>query len=196
MALLEVVFLERIHVVSSSVFLLFLGGLVVGGDEVDRFAVRRPVDVARGGRVMGEASRLAALRAEQVDLVAGVRIAARREGDQLPVRRPPRAALAALAERELHLAGAVGIDAIDVADAAIGLPIGLVDRKQDLLPIRRQLRVADDRLLDGIDEGPRALALRSLGEGGLFRRGGERNQQAHHEGEGLSSALHRLLLQM
>ena len=60
-ALLEVVFLKRIHVVANRVLVLFIGGLVIGGDEIDRLAVRRPCQIAWRGRVIGEPPRLTAL---------------------------------------------------------------------------------------------------------------------------------------
>src|SRR5690242_8453966 len=103
MTLLEVVLLERIHIVARRFLLLFFGGLVVGGDEVDRLAVGRPGEIAGRGWMRGQPPRFTAVDAEQIDLVDGVRIAAGREGDQLAVRRPARAVLTALAERELDL---------------------------------------------------------------------------------------------
>src|SRR6185503_8304928 len=102
-------------------------------------------------------ARFAALHAEEIDLVRRVRVAPRRERDELAVGRPSRARFAAIAERQLHLAGAVGVDAIDVSDAAVLFPVGLVDREQDLSAVRRQLRIADRLLLEGVDE--RAAAL-------------------------------------
>ena len=42
----------------------------------------------------------------------------------------------AIAERELHLAAAVDVDAIDVSEATVGFPVGLVDRKEELPAVR------------------------------------------------------------
>ncbi len=157
--LLEIVLLERIHIVEQAIALALFGRLGIRGDEVDRLAVRRPRQRAGRGCMAGEAARFAALDTQQVDLIVGVGVATRRERDQLAVRRPARARFAALAKRQLHLSGAVGVDAIDVADPAIRFPVRLVDREQQLLAVRRELRVADNGLFDGVDERPAELFL-------------------------------------
>jgi len=194
-ALLEIVLLERIHVVLHAIALPLFGGLRIRGDEVERLAVGCPVDVPRRRWVIGETARFAAFGAEEINLVAGIRIATRGKRDHLAVRRPARAALATIPERELHLVGAVDVDSIDVADISVGLPVSLVDGEQDLPAVRRQPRTADHRLLDRIDERPATLALRSSSGGGLFLRGdGGNDQHAHDEDDGVSNALHGLLL--
>ena len=64
--------------------------LVVGGNEIDRLAVGRPRHAAGRSRMIGEPARLAAFGVQQVDLIRGVGIAARRERDRFSVGRPAR----------------------------------------------------------------------------------------------------------
>ena len=52
------------------------------------------------------------------------------------------ARLAVAAVGELHRCPAVGVHAPDVADALVGLPVGLGQRVEDLLAVGRELRVA------------------------------------------------------
>ncbi len=135
-ALLEVVLFERKDIVLHAIALAFFGGLGVGGGEIDRLAVRRPRDVAGGRAVARDLAGLATVGVQHVDLVDAVGIAARGERNRLAVRRPARARFTALAECQLHLVGAVGVDPEDVTDPAVRLPVRAINDERDLLAAR------------------------------------------------------------
>ncbi len=130
--------------------------------------------------MVGHAARFAAIGIEHVNLAGGIVAAAGEKRDLPAVGRPARAGFAALSERELHLAAAIGANAVDMAHAPVGFPVGPVHDEQNGRAVRRQLRVLNRRQLDHVDDAEGPLFLR---EQGCFER--------DEEGEGENGGAHR-----
>ena len=105
-------------------------------------------------------TRLTAVAGEQIDLCELVVAALGDKGDRFPVGRPARAALAFGAAGQLHRIAAGDGCAPDVRDATPGLPIRIGPREEHVLAIRRQLRLAQARNVEQIDEPHRTRRLR------------------------------------
>jgi len=110
----------------------------------------------------GQAARFPALHAEEINLIVGVGVTTSRKRDRLAIGRPARARFAAVAKRQLHLAGAITGNAIDVTDAAISFPISAIDGEEELPAIGRQLRIAQQLLFECVHKGAATLAFRRL----------------------------------
>ncbi len=101
--------------------------------------------------------------------------------DPLPIRRPSGLGLPFLAGRELCGAGSIGIDPPDVRDALVGLPVRFGEHVHHLRAIRRELRVADHRQADDVDDGHGPLGKCRSGMQHQHTGSGEKLTERHGE---------------
>src|SRR5262249_15166832 len=101
----------------------------------------------------------AAVGGQKINLRELVVAALRGEGDRLAVGRPARRVLALGAVRQLN--GFAGPDACapDVRDAPSGLTVGLRSGEEAIPTIWRELRIAQSRDVQEVDQAHRPLAL-------------------------------------
>ena len=158
------VLVEGVDVVLGLLTRLLLVGLGVFGQEVEGPPVGRPRRGAGGGGVGGQRLGFAALHRQQVDLRGLGAAALGDEGDPLAVGRPPRLRLAVGARGELRRITAVDAHPPQVADALVGLPVGVGLDEHHLPAVGRQLRGAHRRHADEVDDRHRPLGQGRSGQ--------------------------------
>ena len=93
--------LDDIGVVPLLLALLLVVRLLIGADDGERRAVRRPRQIAETAAQIAQPPRLAAAHGQEVDVLLVLLIAVGEEGDRLPIRRPAGRRILARPARQL-----------------------------------------------------------------------------------------------
>jgi hypothetical protein len=177
---LLVVLVIRIHVVLDLVARFFLVRPGLGRHEQEGGAVRRPLDVlVDRAAVPGQWPRLAAFNRQEINLRELVVAALGRERDGAAVRRPARRVLVLASIGQLHRRTTpVGARPPDTRQALAALPVGVAPREHDVSPVGRELRIAETRHTQQINDAQRARRLRRERHERQVCGHGDREEQA------------------
>ena len=146
-------FIEHDDVAAKAQALAFNVAEGIHGEEINVRAVGVPRDV-RDACSLRHLARHPSTRRHHVNA------AAREECDRGAVGRPSRARRRPRCVREPSQPGTVGVDPPEMRDAPIGGPVGRRQHERDCAAVGRDLRVADARDIEQIDQ--RHWALRRL----------------------------------